>query len=468
MKKVALSLAGVLAVAAFAPEASALPVFARQTGMACNACHFQHYPLLNSFGRSFKASGFTLMGAQGKVEGDNLSLPAVVNAAFLTSMGYEKTNAIQAPGIFTHNSANGTATTGSWFVAGLNGEASLFLGGRGSDFMGFLTEITLGNGAAAADSVKTPILVDVGAGGIRAGVVPFTTNGQGASYGFETMNTGANAIHSITNTVGFQGEYINAVSAQQYVGTGAHATGLALVAASDMGFINVTKFAGIGPDSGGGYGALGSTYARLAITGDLAGWDSGIGFQNWSGTSINAAPGAILVPTVNAVTGLPTGNVVPGVGLVGGLAYTKATAFDGQAQGAIGGLPVGFYFSYAKAPKSDIGAQYANAYNPSTQFDRTSFNIDAEVGVVPEKVTVGAAVRRGKAGVADAAGANATDNAVYLTATYKLAQNLLTRLSYVQQSGTLWSGASPVVGSVNTYAQDVGSKTWTVNLYALF
>src|SRR5271169_4336593 len=100
MKKVALSLAGLLAAAAFAPEASALPVFARQTGMACNACHFQHFPLLNSFGRSFKNSGFTLMGAQGKVEGDDLSLPNVVNAAVLTSMGYTHSNATQAPGPF--------------------------------------------------------------------------------------------------------------------------------------------------------------------------------------------------------------------------------------------------------------------------------------------------------------------------------------------------------------------------------
>jgi hypothetical protein len=37
--------------------AEATPGFARQTGMACVACHFQHYPTLNSFGRAFKASG---------------------------------------------------------------------------------------------------------------------------------------------------------------------------------------------------------------------------------------------------------------------------------------------------------------------------------------------------------------------------------------------------------------------------
>ena len=97
MKKVVLSLAGVLAAAAFAPEASALPVFARQTGMACSACHFQHFPLLNGFGRAFKSAGFTMMGAQGKVEGDRLSIPDTLNMNFLTSLGYVKTNQTSDP-----------------------------------------------------------------------------------------------------------------------------------------------------------------------------------------------------------------------------------------------------------------------------------------------------------------------------------------------------------------------------------
>src|SRR5512135_2709894 len=107
MKKVALSLAGVLAVAAFAPDASALPVFARQTGMACNACHFQHFPMLNQFGRAFKASGFTLMGAQGKVEGERVSIPETLNMAVLTSMGYVKSNQDSDTSGSTKNSGNG-------------------------------------------------------------------------------------------------------------------------------------------------------------------------------------------------------------------------------------------------------------------------------------------------------------------------------------------------------------------------
>ena len=45
----------------FATPAQAVPSFARQTGMACAACHTV-FPELNSFGRSFKLNGYTLTG----------------------------------------------------------------------------------------------------------------------------------------------------------------------------------------------------------------------------------------------------------------------------------------------------------------------------------------------------------------------------------------------------------------------
>jgi hypothetical protein len=441
MNKIIFFLASVVAAVTFASEASALPVFARQTGMECAACHFQHFPLLNQFGRAFKTGGFTMIGAQAQVEGQNLSLPATVNAAVLTSLGYEKSNATKAPGA-TNTSAGGSST-GAFYVSATGGEMSLFVGGRGSDFMGYLAEITLGGGAGAADSVKTPILFDLN--GTRAGVVFFSTNGQGASYGFETLNTGANAIHSITNTVGLNGgPYINAVSAQQYIGTAASATGASFVAANEMGFINVTKFDQIGPGSAN-LATLGSTYLRLAGTFDLAGWDSAVGIQNWRGTSTFGTGAAAPAPAFAQQD-------------------TRATAIDGQMQGALGSMPTGFYVTYARAPVADATTGIANAFNAGT-FTRSSFNIAAELGVVPDKATVGAAIRRGKSGFDDGTGANAKDNAIYLTATYKLAQNILTRLSYVHQSGSFWNIAT---GPGTTTATDLGTNTTTVNIYALF
>src|SRR5271170_4974182 len=44
---------------AAAPAALAVPSFARQTGMSCEACHTV-FPELTHFGRMFKANGYTL------------------------------------------------------------------------------------------------------------------------------------------------------------------------------------------------------------------------------------------------------------------------------------------------------------------------------------------------------------------------------------------------------------------------
>ncbi len=49
----------ILLGAMIAPSAHAVPSFARQTGMTCEACHTV-YPELNHFGRMFKANGYTL------------------------------------------------------------------------------------------------------------------------------------------------------------------------------------------------------------------------------------------------------------------------------------------------------------------------------------------------------------------------------------------------------------------------
>lgn len=48
---------------AWTPLAHAVPSFARQTGMTCEACHTV-YPELNHFGRIFKANGYTLDNLQ--------------------------------------------------------------------------------------------------------------------------------------------------------------------------------------------------------------------------------------------------------------------------------------------------------------------------------------------------------------------------------------------------------------------
>lgn len=435
MKKIVLSLAGVMVAAAFAPEASALPLFARQTGMACSACHFQHFPMLNSFGRSFKSAAYTMVGAQGKVEGDRLSIPDTLNAAVLTTMGYVKVNGPATPAALTAQGIN-TTTDGTIFVPGTNGEFSLFVGGRTSDFSGALAELGMlkdPNTAAGAGvaSAKFPMLWQVG-DAYHVGVVPFTTDGQGASYGFETMNTGANAVHTMLFAAGdVNGSIGQTVSAQQYIGTNTAATGAAIVANSDMGFINVTKFHQLSGDFGFTAGAkLDSTYLRVAAIFDVQGWDTGVGLQSWSGQSANN-PAALATAE----------------------AGTKATAIDAQMQGALpNGMPLGVYFSYANAPTSTSAG--GNVYNPNNVTAKKAMVLAAELGVVPEVTTVGFAYRKGNDGAAS--GANG-DNSVLLSLGYKLQQNMLAQLVYTKQSGSAWNGLT-----------NAGDKQTAITLSTIF
>jgi len=452
MKKILLFLAGILSAAALVPQASALPLFARQTGMECAACHFQHFPMLTSFGRAFKASGFTLMGAQGVVEGDNLSIPNTLNSAILATMGYTKTNSDSAsldPGLAGTGAR--TPGDGAAYVPGTNGEFSIFVGGRVSNSAGALAELGMlqdaGTGAGLS-SAKMPMLWEV-AEGSRAGLVPFTTDGQGASYGFEEFNTGANAVHTMLFIGGdFNGSVAPVLSAQQYIGTGAAATGAAFVLNNPNYFINLTKFNQMGPaDLGGTGGALTSTYLRLAGTFDMAGWDTGVGLQSWSGTS-SALDFA-------EIADLGTGDVttVPVTGLVD----TKAFAIDGQMQGEWNKMPLGFYVTYARAP-APSGAN-DNAYNSGGTFAKSSFNLAAELGVIPEKATIGFGIRRGKSGVDMGAGTNASDNAVLVEGSYKLAQNMLLNLVYTSQSGDFWDKHN---------SDALGSKQTVINLATIF
>jgi len=432
LNKIVFLLASVVAAATFSSEASALPLFARQTGMECAACHFQHFPMLTAFGRSFKSGAFTMVGAQEKVEGDNLSIPAVLNMAILSTAGYVKNNsAAGIPGATT-------AGDGQFYVPGTGGEFSLFVGGRTSDFSGALAELGMvpaGGAAGGLSSAKIPMLWEV-ADGTRAGIVPFTTDGQGASYGFETLNTGANPIHTMLFVGGdANGSVGPALSAQQYIGINAPATGFAAVVNNESYFVNVTKFNQVGPTDAGVTASLGSTYLRAAFLFDMAGWDSAVGFQKWTGSSYG--------------TGAQTD--------------TMATAIDAQMQGAVGNMPLGIYAEFARAPASTSGL--GNTYNADVAGTgnaadaKSSFNISAELGVIPEVATINFGMRRGKSGDTSITGSNASDNAFLVGASYKLRQNLLLNLYYVAQSGDYWNAA-------NTAA--VGSKQTTINLATIF
>lgn len=404
MKKIVLTLAGVLATAAFAPEASAIPAFARQTGMACSACHAQHVPVLNGFGRAFKAAGYTMMGAQAKVEGDHLSIPETLNASILLKLRYQKDNTAGVPNTTTTATNTGN---GQWQFGD---EFSLFFGGRIAENIGFVFEGNTVNNTAGGGTgqllsgFKMPFMFDMG--GAKLGIIPFTTDALGVQYGFELSSGGVMRANRWA-------EHRREVSAVQYnADRGADAgaaTGIALVAQNDFGFINLSKWSPSFMPGGNG-GGVGSTefknnYVRVAATPTLGNWAMLIGAGSMSGTGY-----------ANIAT-LPVD--------------TKQTFFDLQAQGEAGGKPLGVYLQHAYAPATVNGNSYNGGAvgNP----DRKATTIGTDYSIMPQILNIGAAYRNAKNG-----GAAATngDNAVTLTAVYNMMQNVELHVNHSQYNGS--------------------------------
>lgn len=130
--------AGLLATAIVAPRAAyAIPAFARQTGMECSACHVGSFgPQLTAAGRLFKATGYT-MGAQ-------KSLAGYVSAMVIAGHEHTKTD-VPDPGMGKPND-NSTVD-----------QVSLFAGGRITDHLGAMAQVTYDPNAHAIALDNTDI-----------------------------------------------------------------------------------------------------------------------------------------------------------------------------------------------------------------------------------------------------------------------------------------------------------------------
>lgn len=393
MKKLIYILAGALAAMAIAPQAFAIPGYSRQTGMACNGCHFQTFPALSEFGRSFKAGGYTMIGSQLKIEGsEGLSLPATLNASVVTKIRYQKSN---GPA-----SVAGQKTSTNDGQLQFPDELLLMVGGRVSENIGVQLESNLNNpGGPVVESFKMPFIYTMG--GVQAGVVPFTTATQGVAYGFELMNTGAVRGGRIM-------EARSSFSAQQYIGTATAAEGIALVASNTLYFANLSKWSprSVGDKSG----SPSANYLRVAFTPSLGGWDAGIGVQSWSGRAVDTS-------TIPAVV------------------ETKAYAIDAQAQGEVATMPLGIYFTHASANASAAGP-VQNLFNGNAKA-KTATTVAGQLGVLPGKATVLMAYRKGDTGAATANG----DNSLMIGGTYQVVQNVQLQLNHEMFTGSKYDGA---------------------------
>jgi len=411
MKKVALSLAGVLAAAAFAPEASAIPSFARQTGMACSSCHYQHFPVLNGFGRAFKAAGFTMIGSQEKVEGEHLSIPGVLNASVLLKAQYIKTDGKDPAGTV----AGTTKNSGAWDIPN---EYALFLGGRVADLgnlkIGYMMENPLlGGPAGIAGGLRLPIVYEMEA--IKLSAIPFVTDNLGPFYGYNESSAGLNRGVRWS-------ESRKGVSAYAYTGMGGEdgfeTSGFAFVAKHDMGYINVTRFApAFGLNTGAG-AQVGSTLVHFALTPNVAGWDIVASLDSISGSSYT--PATDDTATFDAATSTTTYKAGSPLTKVD----TKGTGASFQAQGAVADMETSLYATYAQVA--------ANSYYGGAK-DKKAFTLGADVTVIAHTLSLGGAIRQAtnKSGK--------SDNAITVQAIYDLAQNVALHAVYGVNRGDAYA-----------------------------
>lgn len=427
MKKVALSLAGVLAAAVFAPEASAVPAFARQTGMACDACHFNSYPVLTGFGKAFKTSGYTQMGSQAVIEGENgLSLPSTLNTAVYLQHRIQRKNGTDAPGTRSQNSGFGRID--------FPDEFSIFAGGRVAEGIGSLTEIAIGSSTVALAGTKLSIVTEVGDSKFL--VIPFTVNGLGPQFGFDLFATGSTANgRVIENQQTFTGSYL---------GTNATAaSGASLVYANENFHVNYTPWVQGFAATNNNVKAtlLGGSYIRAALTPSIGGFETGFGVQYYAGNALNGVD-----PTSAGVTQAAIQANV-----------NKATILDAQAQGEVGGMPLGIYASYGSAPATT--ATETNAYNGGSE-TKSHMGVLADLGVIPHHLNVQAGLAFGKTGVKGVTdGNNETDNAIVVGARYKLRQNVKIGVWYSMMSGTAYDAGNSKDATTVAANGAKGSKT---------
>jgi len=288
------------------------------------------------------------------------------------------------------------------------------------DNIGFMFE---GNTVAVAGSLmaglKIPIMFD--AGETRLSIIPFTTDALGVQYGYELSSGGVMRANRWA-------EHRRETSAVQYnadQGTDANkntgaATGFALVAQNDIGYINFTKWAPNYAMGGNGSSInsfdMSSRYFRVAATPTVRDWDMVVGFGVMGGES------------------LVTDSAAP-VGIAS-LWETKQTFADFQAHGLLGKNDLGVYAQYAKAPivnnTQAVGSIYGST-NVAGATDRKAFTLGADYSVIPNVLSLGAAYRNAQNGAA--ASVNG-DNALTFTAVYDLAMNVSLHANYSKYKGT--------------------------------
>ena len=155
-------LVGTMATGLLVNQAEAVPSFARQTGMACAACHTV-FPELNSFGRSFKLNGYTLTGIK-QVEAKNTSAASGLQFNQIPPLSAM----LQVTAANSRLDADGNVKDPRTTIS-LPDQLSFFFAGEISPHMGSFIQMTMGStGGFAIDN--TDIRYANHAGNVSYGV----------------------------------------------------------------------------------------------------------------------------------------------------------------------------------------------------------------------------------------------------------------------------------------------------------
>ena len=132
VRRVLLTLAVSLMLALLSRPSAAVPMFARQTGAECGACHVGNFgPQLTDFGRQFKLNGYTLGGATLDPE---KHLSAMIYGGYTNlKQDLRSTDSSISSAPANRYSKNDNLTLD---------QASLFYGGAISDHIGMMGQVT--------------------------------------------------------------------------------------------------------------------------------------------------------------------------------------------------------------------------------------------------------------------------------------------------------------------------------------
>ncbi len=300
------------------PEsANALPGFARQTGQSCTTCHTQNMPKLNSYGRHFALTGYTLYDKESEIqsliEGTDvaLGLPAVLNISAVLKAQY------------AYSSLQQRADNGDP-IAEERGElqvlegSGLYFGGRFADNVGGIVSLT-------GDPSEDRDVVFSGKGVLAyptfdgfSGLALYSTQINGIFSGMENYNTGLYAPLK-------QFESPNTTNAAQATGIGrGPATGVQAYYGDErfFGTIGLT----IPSQNSEGIDAAASLipFGRLAYNQPIGEWNLMVGLYGLSGdveASDQSLDGLIIDSKANIVK-----------------VHKEGYGLDVEATGEIGGM----------------------------------------------------------------------------------------------------------------------------------